>query len=88
MTPKSPTETKYFYQDLDANGGRLNGAHRYAVAFAKGRVVDTTSCANHTAQTALRRNAPGLRRTIPRSRLQAARSGTGLRIARHQTRPA
>jgi len=32
----SPNETKYFYQDLDANGGRLNSAHRYAVTFAKG----------------------------------------------------
>ena len=32
-----PTETKYFYQDLDQNGGRLNGAHRYVVTFAKGQ---------------------------------------------------
>ena len=31
----SPQETKYFYQDLDASGGRLNGANRYAVTFAK-----------------------------------------------------
>jgi hypothetical protein len=31
-----PNETKYFYQDLDAAGGRLNGAHRYTVTFAKG----------------------------------------------------
>jgi len=31
-----PNETKYFYQDLDSNGGRLNGADRYAVTFAKG----------------------------------------------------
>src|SRR5262249_43132068 len=30
-----PTETKYFYQDLDDAGGRLNGAHRYTVTFAK-----------------------------------------------------
>lgn len=29
-------ETKYFYQDLDESGERLNGAHRYAVTFAKG----------------------------------------------------
>ena len=33
----SPNETKYFYQDLDANGGRLNSANRYTVTFAKGR---------------------------------------------------
>jgi hypothetical protein len=33
----SPQETKYFYQDLDATGARLNGAHRYAVTFAKGQ---------------------------------------------------
>jgi hypothetical protein len=26
---------KYFYQDLDAGGQRLNGANRYAVTFAK-----------------------------------------------------
>lgn len=31
----SPNETKYFYQDLDAAGGRLNGANRYTVTFAK-----------------------------------------------------
>ena len=31
-----PNETKYFYQDLHSNGGRLNGADRYAVTFAKG----------------------------------------------------
>ena len=34
----SPNETKYFYQDLDANGGRLNSANRYAVTFDKDRV--------------------------------------------------
>jgi hypothetical protein len=32
----SPNETKYFYQDLDANGARLNSANRYTVSFAKG----------------------------------------------------
>lgn len=31
----SPNETKYFYQDLDADGARLNSANRYAVTFAK-----------------------------------------------------
>ncbi len=30
-----PNETKYFYQDLDADGQRLNGAKRYTVTFAK-----------------------------------------------------
>lgn len=30
-----PEETKYFYQDLDSIGGRLNGNHHYTVAFAK-----------------------------------------------------
>jgi hypothetical protein len=30
-----PNETKYFYQDLDDDGGRLNGANRYSVTFAK-----------------------------------------------------
>jgi hypothetical protein len=30
-----PNETKYFYQDLDEAGGRLNGANRYTVTFAK-----------------------------------------------------
>jgi hypothetical protein len=33
----SPNETKYFYQDLDASGARLNGAIRYTVTFAKGQ---------------------------------------------------
>jgi hypothetical protein len=32
----TPEETKYFYQDLDADGDRLNGANRYTVTFAKG----------------------------------------------------
>ncbi|MBB4351033.1 DUF1254 domain-containing protein [Aliirhizobium cellulosilyticum] len=31
----APTETKYFYQDLDANGRRLNGASSYKVTFPK-----------------------------------------------------
>jgi hypothetical protein len=33
----APNETKYFYQDLDAAGGRLNAAKRYTVTFAKGQ---------------------------------------------------
>ena len=28
-----PRETRYFYQDLDRNGARLNGAKRYTVTF-------------------------------------------------------
>jgi hypothetical protein len=28
-----PRETRYFYQDLDANGARLNGLQRYTVTF-------------------------------------------------------
>jgi hypothetical protein len=31
----SPNKTKYFYQDLDVSGTRLNGANRYTVTFAK-----------------------------------------------------
>jgi hypothetical protein len=30
----SPVQAKYFYQDLDEHGGRLNGAHRYTMTFA------------------------------------------------------
>jgi hypothetical protein len=30
-----PNETKYFYQDLDGAGLRLNGANKYTVTFAK-----------------------------------------------------
>ncbi|MEN0105487.1 MAG: DUF1254 domain-containing protein [Pseudomonas sp.] len=33
-----PNETKYFYQDLDATGQRLNGGQRYTVTFAKGQL--------------------------------------------------
>jgi hypothetical protein len=33
----SPNETKYFYQDLDESGARLNSANRYTVTFAKGQ---------------------------------------------------
>ena len=32
----APNETKYYYQDLDVSGARLNGANRYTVTFAKG----------------------------------------------------
>ena len=31
----APYETKYFYQDLDLSGARLNGQNRYTVTFAK-----------------------------------------------------
>jgi hypothetical protein len=31
----SPNETKYYYQDLDMSGVRLNGTNRYTVTFAK-----------------------------------------------------
>ena len=30
-------ETKYFYQDLDQTGARLNGAKKYTVTYAKGQ---------------------------------------------------
>jgi len=30
-----PNETKYFYQDLDGSGQRLNGANKYTVTFSK-----------------------------------------------------
>jgi hypothetical protein len=33
-----PRETKYFYQDLDASGARLNGGKKYAVTFPKGQL--------------------------------------------------
>ncbi|HEU5295191.1 MAG TPA: DUF1254 domain-containing protein, partial [Burkholderiaceae bacterium] len=32
----SPNETKYFYQDLDQRGARLNSANRYTVTFPAG----------------------------------------------------
>jgi hypothetical protein len=32
----NPTETRYFYADLDADGVRLHGAHTYSVTFAPG----------------------------------------------------
>jgi hypothetical protein len=34
----SPNETKYFYQDLDSSGARLNGAHSYTVTFPAGQL--------------------------------------------------
>lgn len=33
-----PNETKYFYQDLDDSGARLNGSNTYTVTFAKGQL--------------------------------------------------
>jgi hypothetical protein len=33
-----PAETKYFYQDLDSSGKRLNGASSYRVTFKKGQL--------------------------------------------------
>ena len=32
----APNETRYFYQDLDSTGARLNGSKRYTVTFVKG----------------------------------------------------
>jgi hypothetical protein len=32
----SPNETKYFYQDLDERGERLNGARKYTLTFPRG----------------------------------------------------
>jgi hypothetical protein len=34
----TPNETTYFYQDLDAAGGRLNGGNSYTVQFPAGRL--------------------------------------------------
>jgi hypothetical protein len=31
----APNETKYYYQDLDSNGARLDGNARYTVTFAR-----------------------------------------------------
>ncbi|MGF6174272.1 DUF1254 domain-containing protein [Ensifer sp. 4252] len=36
----APSETKYFYQDLDQTGARLNGKNSYTVTFAKGQTPD------------------------------------------------
>lgn len=33
-----PNETKYFYQDLDSNGARLDGSNQYTVTFLKGKL--------------------------------------------------
>jgi hypothetical protein len=33
-----PNETKYFYQDLDSSGGRLNGKNSYTVTFTKDQI--------------------------------------------------
>src|SRR5262245_54888554 len=33
-----PNETKYFYQDLDSTGTRLNSKQRYTVTFAEGQL--------------------------------------------------
>lgn len=33
-----PNETRYFYQDKDSAGGRLNGANTYTVTFARGEL--------------------------------------------------
>jgi hypothetical protein len=33
-----PTETRYYYQDLDAAGERLNGGKKYTVTFPKGQL--------------------------------------------------
>lgn len=33
-----PNETRYFYQDLDENGARLNGSKKYTVTFPSGQI--------------------------------------------------
>jgi len=47
-----PNETKYFYQDLDAEGTRLNGANRYTVTFAKGKLPPVRLVVAHSIQRA------------------------------------
>ena len=52
-------ETKYFYQDLDSSGARLNGGNRYTVTFAKGQLPPVTgfwSLTMYNAAALLREN--------------------------------
>ncbi len=37
MFDNRPTETQYFYTDLDADGAQLQGANNYAITFAPGQ---------------------------------------------------
>jgi len=37
MYVNQPSETRYFFVEVDGNGQRLNGANRYTVTFAKGK---------------------------------------------------
>ncbi|RWU19317.1 hypothetical protein DM813_21865 [Pseudomonas alkylphenolica] len=37
MYTNQPEETRYFFAEVDDKGGRLNGANRYTVTFAKGQ---------------------------------------------------
>jgi len=39
-----PSETNYFYQDLDSTGGRLNGNHSYTVTFMKDQIPPVKGC--------------------------------------------
>lgn len=34
----APNETRYFYQDLDSEGARLNSSNKYKITFAKGQL--------------------------------------------------
>ncbi|AXJ08092.1 hypothetical protein CFN16_11910 [Pseudomonas fluorescens] len=37
MYTNQPEETRYFFQEVDQSGQRLNGKHKYTVTFAKGQ---------------------------------------------------
>jgi hypothetical protein len=62
----SPNETKYFYQDLDASGERLNSANRYTVTFAKGATPPVNGSGRCRSTTSITFSSP-MRSTASRS---------------------
>lgn len=67
----APQETKYYYQDLDAAGVRLDGAHRYTVTFAKDQTPPVNGFWSLTMSTPTSRSSCA--RTCPRRQSSTVR---------------
>ena len=85
----APLKTKYFYQDLDASGARLNSASRHTVTFAKDQtppVDGFRSLTLYTWSISSRRTTSNAIRSGPRtrrwSRMPTARSPSPYRPSR------
>jgi len=86
-----PAETKYFYQDLDARGERLNGGNSYRITFAAGQLPPTKghwSLTLYNENHALHANAWDRHSVgVSTPQLQAAADGTVTIVVQREPPP-